>query len=428
MDPGDLEQPGEGAREPHPPLLPEVGVLALVPDRWGPLWQLRHQVASRLQRWFPTVWVDPAPPWREVARAPLRHLGRERHPFPNLRIHAPDLRLPLVHRPRLLGRALERARWRGGAALLRRAGCRKVVLYLWRPEFAAALDDVRHEFSCYHGDDEPSFEAVEHPVSEAERSVLERVDLAILHSPALMAKKGHINPHTLQVPNGVDYAAYAAPSPEPEDLHRVPRPRIGYTGWLKPQLDWELIETLVARHPQWSFVFVGACGHAELAPVLARLRARPNAHFLGATPTEALAAYPQHFDVCVMPYREDAYTRYIYPLKLHEYLASGSPVVGVPIFSLRDFAHVVELARGPDAWSEALGRALAPQRPQAREARRAVAREHDWNRLVGRIARAFAAGLGPDVEETLERRLEQRGSRPIDATVGPGARLGEGAA
>jgi hypothetical protein len=45
-------------------------------------------------------------------------------------------------------------------------------------------------------------------------------------------------------------------------------------------------------------------------------------------------------------------------MKLHEYLASGRPVVGSPIRS-KDFVHVIRLARTTDEWSTAQRHALS---------------------------------------------------------------------
>ena len=68
----------------------------------------------------------------------------------------------------------------------------------------------------------------------------------------MFERKGSINRHTLCVPNGVDYAAYTAPTEEPSDLRGIPHPRIGYIGWIKEQLDLPLVLTLAGRHPAWS--------------------------------------------------------------------------------------------------------------------------------------------------------------------------------
>ena len=81
-------------------------------------------------------------------------------------------------------------------------------------------------------------------------------------------------------------------------------------------------------------------------------------HFLGASLTLELTPYPQHFQVCIMPYRIDGYTKYIYPLKLHEYLASGRPVVASRIPSLQGLEDVC-LATTREEWSSAIQQALS---------------------------------------------------------------------
>jgi glycosyltransferase involved in cell wall biosynthesis len=279
--------------------------------------------------------------------------------------------------------------------LLEDRGARRTILYLWRPNLEFGLDAVPHDLSCFHIDDEYTFSNVELPLSEQERRVVTRVDQVIIHSPALLEKKGHLNPHTAHVPNGVDYAAYSAPTVEPDDLRAIPHPRIGYVGVIKTQLDLPLVARLAARHPTWSFVFVGPVHvQGEVVEALVRLH---NVHFLGAKPVSALPAYTQHVDVCMMCYAVNDYTKYIYPLKLHEYLATGRPVVGTPIRSLQGFSDVVTLASSTDEWSQALQQALAPEAtaPAITTARRRVAQEHDWDRLVTIIARTFCERLGP---------------------------------
>ncbi len=121
-----------------------------------------------------------------------------------------------------------------------------------------------------------------------------------------------------------------------------------------------------------------------------------------------LTAYPQHFDVCIMPYQINDYTNHIYPLKLHEYLASGRPVVGMPIRSLLDFNDVVKLAASFDDWSASLTASLAPEAMSSVqvEARRNIARKHDWNKLVQGIAETFCKRLGPIYRERFERNIQ----------------------
>ena len=144
----------------------------------------------------------------------------------------------------------------------------------------------------------------------------------------------------------MDYLAYATPVAEPEDLRPIPHPRIGYVGRIKHQLDWDLLITLAQRHPEWSFVLIGPQdGLGQSTSLIETLSHMPNVYFLGHKPVTALPAYTQHLDVCLLCYKVDDYTKFIFPLKLHEYLASGKPVVGSPIRSLQNFTHVITLAR-----------------------------------------------------------------------------------
>jgi glycosyltransferase involved in cell wall biosynthesis len=383
---------------------PEVGVIALVPDHWGPYWQARHQVATRLARYFEIVWVDNPVNWRNLflqndfARQPAWTGPLE----PSLQIYSPGRSLPEFGRPEWLANLTSRKRLKHAHDLLLRRGCTKIVLYIWQLRFGNALNLVPHALSCYHIDDEYSFSPEEQELDLREMQIIQAVDQVFIHSPAMMEKKGYLNPHTEFVPNGVDYASYAQPAPEPEDLRSIPHPRIGYTGMLKKQLDWSLLLQLSAEHPEWSFVFVGPLSpQLKSRDVLQSILAQPNVHFLGAKSTRELAAYPQHFQVCIMPYRIDGYTKYIYPLKLHEYLASARPVVASRIPSLQRFEGTLSLATMYKEWSGAIEQALRPAADslELRSARQSIAQSHDWDILVRQIAERILQRLGIESPE-----------------------------
>ena len=411
----------KGMRETAPwtgkngPCMPDIGVIAMVPDPWNSWWQPRHHVLGKLARYFHVVWVTPAHDWREMLKSWTDGRSDSADSFrpAGLVVYEPEFWLPKVYHPKWLERFTFDARLKRARHLLTSRGCRKIILYLWRPEFAPALSSIPFDLSCYHIDDEYSFSEIEVPPDPAEMAVISKVGQVFIHSEGLLERKGAVNPNTEFIPNGVDFQAYAKAAPEPRDLSSIPHPRIGYAGFIKKQLDWPLIFDLTRRHPEWSFVFVGPRSpHPEIVPITRELSCHPNVHFLGGRSPRDLAAYLQHFDVCIMPYRVDGYTNQIYPLKMHEYLASGQPVVSSPIRSLRNFSSVITLAANPDEWSRALASALQPssRSPDAVTARRKIAREHDWGWLIYSLARTVCERLGLEESERFAKLISNNGT------------------
>jgi len=381
---------------------------------------VRHHIMARLGRYFHMVWVNPAHHWRDSFRLPAMPPQRsDADEYPGFTEYIPQPWLPDFYRPSWLAKFMLRQRLLTASQMLRNRGCRKIILYLWRPEFEPVLQMIPFDLSCYHLEDEYSFSRVERPIDPVEAKLLAEVDQVFILSPALYEKKGKLNPHTHYLPGAVDFAAYSHALPEPRDLAPIPHPRIGYVGSLKWQIDWNLLLKLTREHPEWSFVLVGpASPHPEIDTALTELKGRPNVHFLGGKPSIEMMAYPQHFDVCIMPYGDNDYTRYIYPLKLHEYLAGGKPLVGTPIASLAPLGDVVLLPKTAEEWSPAIEQALSPAENTAerRAVRQNFAKQHDWWALVRKISEALTQQLGSEYADRLARHFpkEQGAAAPTE--------------
>jgi hypothetical protein len=217
----------------NPPQIPEIGVMALVADRWSPEWMSRHQILTRLAKYFQVVWVNPPPDWQQ-ALSRLKEDHKDSVPLPpGFHLYEADFWLPNFYRPRVLAEFAFRKRLERAREVLVQNGCRKIVLYIWRPEFHMSLDAIPFDLSCYHVVDEYSFCEVELPNSEDELKLLERADQVFVHTQALLEKKGQVSRNIALVPNGVSFVEFSAPVPEPPSLALIPHPRIGYAGYLK---------------------------------------------------------------------------------------------------------------------------------------------------------------------------------------------------
>ncbi len=373
----------------------DAGILALVPDDWSDPWQRRHHILTRLAAYFPVAWVSPPLHWRawlhrvEGPRASMPNEGR-------MHVLASWDGLPTATLPRLLAEAIYRRRVARGRRWLQLRGCRVIELQLWRPEYLPALDWVPYDTCSYHIDDEYSWSSDEQPMPLAERRLLERSDRAFVTSPKLLATKGDISRDTRFSSNGVDFRAFSTPVPEPDDLARVPRPRVGYVGVLKDQLDWELLTALATSRPEWAFVLIGPVrpGHEAVRQPLSTLARLPNVHVLGERSVARLPGYLQHLDAALLPYRRNAYTDCINPLKLYEALAAGTAIVASRIRTLEDFAGVATLAESPAGFAAAIAAALANESSARKLERQSLAKTYDWDAIVQPIALSIAEALG----------------------------------
>jgi glycosyltransferase involved in cell wall biosynthesis len=232
-----------------------------------------------------------------------------------------------------------------------------------------------------------------------ESCLVDRADLLLASSEAMVRLLPSSGPRKAKLlPNAADTAVFMAAerTPCPPDLRNIPRPRIGYTGAINLKVDLSLVRELALRRPEWNWIFVGPvremapqsfAGSREYTESLAACRSLRNVHFLGPKAVQEVPAYVAHMDVNTMCYRTDpgGWWTALYPLKLHEYLAAGRPVVGANLETLRAFASVLTIAETADDWVLAIETGLAADDPIKKQARRTVALQNTWDQRIDQL-------------------------------------------
>lgn len=370
-------------------------IVALAANPWDGQWMNRQQLLSRLGARHRILYSNgPFRNWDrgkdEFRRASLFGSFEQRGAVVLDRRGRLPLRVPrfgwLDHR----AMQLAARRWR--RQLTQSDG--PLVGYLFHPAFAPLLDALRPDRIVYHAYDlfrmTPNWSSAE----EANESrLLAAANLVLASSREIAADlQRRCGKHVEFLPNGVDYDLFAdaASHPEPAELAAIPRPRIGYIGKISVKFDFDLLLELSQRRSDWHFVIVGPSD--ELPPAdaekMATLRARPNVHLFGFRPTEQIARFTAALDVGLMCYRlGNLWTQAIYPLKMHEYLACGIPVVSAPVPAVQEFGAVVRMAQTPAQWHDAIEAALRDRSAAAVDRRREVARANSWNDRVMQLDR-----------------------------------------
>lgn len=366
------------------------------PIDWGYTWQRPQQLASRLARHGRLLYVNPlgirAPRPQDIRRLAQRMAGRlgraaEPAPGPGARVESLWLYLPFPASP--LARRLNAARLRRLVRRWRprdRGGPR--VLWVGTPSAAVVealegLEPATVVYDCL--DHVAAFQPGESGLGEVEARLATRADVVFATARSLYERMRALNPATVWLPNGADYAHFARARdpglPVPRDVAGISRPVLGYMGEIADWFNLELVDTLARDHPAWHVVLIGVVH----TPAAARLLARPNVHYLGRKGYADLPAYVGRFDVCLLPFRRTALTDAVNPVKLYEYLAAGRPVVSTPLPEVARHGDVVTVAE-PGEFGAAVARALRTADDPAAVARRlAVARENTWERRVETI-------------------------------------------
>ncbi|KGG26661.1 MULTISPECIES: glycosyltransferase [unclassified Prochlorococcus] len=239
-------------------------------------------------------------------------------------------------------------------------------------------------------------------ISASERQLCRAVDVVFTTSPDLQADLEKIHPHTHFFGNVADQQHFAqalgGTLPCPPALNDLARPRLLFIGAIDAyKLDLLMLEVLAARHPEWTYVFVGPVGEADPETDVSNLRKFSNVHFVGAQSYGNLPAWLAHCDVALLPLRHNSYTRHMFPMKFFEYLASGRPVVATAIPALRPHAAAAHLCEPEaDSFEVAIANAITSGGPALNE-RLAVAAEHTYEtRTAAMLSVLNELGILPD--------------------------------
>ncbi len=288
---------------------------------------------------------------------------------------------------RAANRAFVRAQVRRAMS---RLGMTRPISWSFLPSAAPVVGTLGEALVVYHVVDEFSaFSDASGGVAELERRLLERADLVVASSQRLLEAKRRVNPRTVLVRHGVDWAHFAracARGPIPAELARLPRPVIGFFGLVADWIDLALVRRVADAYPRASVVLLG-----KVVTSTAQLAGAANVHLVGRRPYAELPDWCRGFTVALTPFKRNALALASNPLKAREYVAAGLPNVCTDLPELRAVPGCT-VARDDDAFVEEVGRAIAAGGGPD-PARSALVRGEGWEAKVDEL-RAHLAALG----------------------------------
>jgi glycosyltransferase involved in cell wall biosynthesis len=233
-------------------------------------------------------------------------------------------------------------------------------------------------------------------MTACDRTAAMRSQLVFSTTHPVYERQRSLNRKTHLVSNAGDYEHFARAadtSTTALEVVGLPRPVFGFAGnFLATKVDFELLEHVASARSECTLLLIGP-STPETLTSLERLGRLPNVRWLGRKPYDQLPTYVAAFDVGLIPYVANDYTRSCFPLKLYEYLAAGKPVVASGLPELAEMEPDVVLADSPASFVDAIGAALGRAGATDRARRMQIASRNSWEARTDKLLGLVQAEL-----------------------------------
>ncbi len=168
---------------------------------------------------------------------------------------------------------------------------------------------------------------------------------------------------------------------KPEEFQNIKNEIILFTGHLDRRTDLALLELVLQKHTKKTVVIVGPV--SLKAEDLQKLQTYKNIIFTGSKPIEQLPAYLKYSSCAIIPFKCNKLTAGIYPLKINEYLAMGTPVVSTRFSEdISGFESVISLAYNENEFCELIDFEITHNTDLKIEDRVNIALSNTWTNRV----------------------------------------------
>lgn len=393
-------------------MLSNENIICLSPNPWDDMWRRRHQIMSRLAKTNRVLYIEPPisiftllkylEKWETLKdmRLGIRKIQNNLYICPTWNI-LPLNRFKFI---RTINKNFVIFQLR---RIIKKMNFEHCILwhshneYLW--DFTGCLDERLVVYDCY--DKYTGFSGGKgnrEEIEEWEKKLTQTADIVFAVSPPLQRYLQRYRDIIYLVTNGVSESFFEErtntnPLCENNALSNIPRPIIGYAGWISYKIDLTILSHIAENRPDWSLVLIGQIDIKNVnLGYIKKLKAMPNVHFVGEIPLERVPLYLRKMDVCLLPFKSYEQIDYCScPLKFWEYMAMGKPIITVKLANIEEYekSGLLKIADTPEKFVTCISGVLESDTAQLAEQRRQMARNNTWNHRVEEISRRIIEQL-----------------------------------
>lgn len=255
-------------------------------------------------------------------------------------------------------------------------------LYTFLPNAVDLLQDFRFDKVIYDCvDDHGSFTGLINPdvVGQMEKELMNESYVCFATAQQLLddRKTWCDNFHLIQ--NGAELEHFSIVQekelPIPSDMKQINGPVVGFIGGISDWIDLDIVYQTAKLRGDIQFIFVGPADTN-----ISKFDGMKNVHFLGSKDYEKLPNYIQYFNICLIPFKINKLTKSVNPIKMHEYLAAGKPIISTPLPEVLKYKDVINIVNNPQEFSQTIDSILATE--QTKEIiikRQKIAEMNSWD-------------------------------------------------
>ncbi|MBF7980262.1 MULTISPECIES: glycosyltransferase [Rahnella] len=164
----------------------------------------------------------------------------------------------------------------------------------------------------------------------------------------------------------------------PEDIKRIPTPRIIYHGVLSDfKVDFQLLYDVASVNKDLSFILLGDEREGQKNEVFENLKKLPNVYALGYRSYSDLPKYLSQMNAAILPTLINEYTNYMFPMKYYEYISAGIPIITTALKFTESVSNGLFIAHDVDEFSKCIHLSLRRGRFSFAEAKAYVG-DNTW--------------------------------------------------
>ncbi|MFX0199908.1 MAG: glycosyltransferase [Candidatus Hodarchaeota archaeon] len=358
---------------------------------WDDPWQRYQHLALGFSRTNRVIYVNPPAAITYLRKSPsnlmkkwLRFIKGKKNVNSNLQVYYPPPCLPFERISKCVNRLNQYILFLYLKILVNPKD--SIILWINDPYKYLMIQLLKPKIAVYDCPDAIVFQnngRKQRIYDQLKKKILRGSTLSFFTSKALLNEGRKESTNCFYVPNGVDIRSFRQTSyGVPQEMRKLGGTILGVVGTFDERIDIDLVNFVLEKVGDVTLVFVG-----PIQSKTDNLKKHPRVIFTGKKNYKEIPGFINRFDVALIPYRINAVTTAVYPVKLHEYLMLGKPVISTDLPEVRQFSDIVIIADRKEEFVSQIWKAFRNDDESQRRRRIEVARNNSWEKRITEISK-----------------------------------------